>query len=112
MMPILSFPREPNVYLFSATLSSDIVQGLLREQLGFNGLILSDCLEMKAISETFGTERAAGKALQAGIDLVLVSHHYNRQQGSMEPIRVAVQTHELSSQAVRQAANHVLRLTQ
>src|SRR5258708_17127910 len=65
---------------------------------------------MKAISETFGTERAAVKALRAGIDLVMVSHHYMRQQGSIEAIRVAVQTHELSSQAVQLAAEHMLRL--
>jgi len=83
---------------------------LLREQLGFNSVILSDCLEMKAISETFGTERAAVMALQAGIDLVLVSHHYTRQRGSIEAIQVAVQTHELSPQAVQQAAGRVLRL--
>ncbi len=110
MIAHVSFPALTQHDMFPATLSSDIVQGLLREQLGFNGLVLSDCLEMKAISETFGTERAAVKALQAGIDLVLVSHHYMRQQGSIEAIRVAVQTHELSSQVVRQAAKHVLRL--
>src|SRR5260370_28381839 len=109
-MSIFLSPPLTNHYLFPATLSSDIVQGLLREQLGFNGLILSDCLEMKAISETFGTERAAVKALRAGIDLVLVSHHYMRQQGCIEAIRVAVQTHELSSQAVQLAAEHMLRL--
>src|SRR5579859_4003700 len=110
MIAHVSFPALTQHDMFPATLSSDIVQGLLREQLGFNGLVLSDCLEMKAISETFGTERAAVKALQAGIDLVLVSHHYMRQRGSIEAIRVAVQTHELSSQAVQQAAEHVLRL--
>src|SRR5713226_7852210 len=110
MIAHVSFPALTQQDTLPATLSPAIVQGLLRERLGFNGLILSDCLEMKAISETFGTERAAVMALQAGIDLVLVSHHYKRQQGSIEAIRVAVQTHELSSQVVRQAAKHVLRL--
>ena len=96
--------------MLPATLSPAIVQGLLREQLGFNGVILSDCMEMKAISETFGTERAAVMALQAGIDLVLVSHLYTRQRGSIEAIHGAVQAHELSPQAVQQAAERVLRL--
>lgn len=114
MIAHISFPalgrsdplRSPSL---PATLSSAIVQGLLREQLGFNGIILSDCMEMKAISETFGTERTAVMALQAGVDLVLVSHHYAQQQGSIEAIQAAVQAHELSSQAVQQAAEHVLR---
>ncbi len=110
MIAHVSFPALTQHDMLPATLSSAIVQEVLREQLGFNGIILSDCMEMKAISETFGTERAAVMALQAGIDLVLVSHHYMRQRGSIEAIQVAVQTYELSPQAVQQAAEHVLRL--
>jgi beta-N-acetylhexosaminidase len=110
MVAHISFPALTRQAMLPATLSPAIIQGLLREQLGFNGVILSDCMEMKAISETFGTERAAVMALQAGIDLLLVSHHYMRQRGSIEAIQVAVQTHELSSQAVQQAAERVLRL--
>jgi len=91
-----------------ATLSPAIVQGLLREQLGFNGVILSDCMEMRAISETFGTERAAVMALQAGVDLVLVSHHPKRQRGSVEAIQAAIQTQELSAHMLQQAAEQVL----
>ena len=93
-----------------ATLSPAIVQGLLREKLGFNGVVLSDCMEMKAISDTFGTERAAVMALQAGIDLVLVSHNYTRQRGSFEAIRAAVQASELSPQVIQQAAERVVGL--
>ena len=110
MIAHVSFPDLTWQDILPATLSSAIVQGLLREKLGFNGLILSDCLEMKAISETFGTERAAVMALQAGIDLVLVSHHYTQQRGSIEAIQAAVQAHELSQQAVQLAAERVLRL--
>ncbi len=110
MIAHVSFPALTRQDMLPATLSSAIVQGLLREKLGFNGLILSDCLEMKAISETFSTERAAVMALQAGIDLVLVSHHYTQQRGSIEAIQAAVQAYELSPQAVQQAAERVLRL--
>ncbi len=108
MIAHVSFPALTRQDMLPATLSSAIVQGLLREKLGFNGVILSDCLEMKAISETFGTERAAVMAIQAGIDLVLVSHHYTQQLGSIEAIQAAVQAHELSPQAVQQAAERVL----
>ncbi len=110
MVAHISFPALTQQAMLPATLSPAIVQGLLREQLGFNGVILSDCMEMKAISETFGTERAAVMALQAGIDLVLLSHHYTRQRGSIEAIHGAVQTHELSPQTLQQAAERVLRL--
>lgn len=110
MIAHVAFPALTERDSLPATLSPAIVQGLLRERLGFNGVILSDCMEMKAISETFGTERGAVMALQAGIDLVLVSHHYARQRGSIEAIQAAAQSHELSVQLVRQAAEHVLNL--
>ena len=110
MIAHVAFPAMTRRDMLPATLSPDIVQGLLREKLGFNGAILSDCMEMKAISDTFGTERAVVMALKAGIDLVLVSHHYTQQRGSIEAIQEAVHTHELSPRVVQQAADRVLRL--
>ncbi len=110
MIAHVCFPALTQHDALPATLSSAIIQGLLRKQLGFNGVILSDCMEMKAISETFGTERAAVMALQAGIDLVLVSHHYTQQRESIEALQAAVLAGELSSQAVQQAAERVLKL--
>jgi beta-N-acetylhexosaminidase len=110
MIAHISFPALTQQDKLPATLSPAIIKGLLREKLGFNGLILSDCMEMNAISATVGTEPAAVMALQAGIDLVLVSHHYTRQRGSIEAIQEAVQAHELSPQIVQQAAARVLRL--
>jgi beta-N-acetylhexosaminidase len=110
MIAHVAFPALMESDSLPATLSPAIVQGLLRERLGFNGVILSDCMEMKAISETFGSERGAVMALQAGIDLVLVSHHYTRQRGSIEAIQAAVQAGNLSLHMVQQATEHVLGL--
>ena len=110
MIAHVSLPALAGDAALPATLSSAIVQGLLRERLGFNGVILSDCLEMRAISETFGTEQAAVMALKAGIDLVLVSHHYTQQRGSIEALKAAVLGRELSTQVIRQAADRVLHL--
>jgi beta-N-acetylhexosaminidase len=55
-----------------ATLSRRIVYDLLREELGFEGVILSDDLEMKALSRTYGAGEAAVLALGAGCDGVLI----------------------------------------
>ncbi len=55
-----------------ATLSPSIVEGLLRRELGFEGVILSDDLEMKAISARYSVPAAAVEAIQAGCDAVLV----------------------------------------
>lgn len=55
-----------------ATLSQRIVQGMLRDELGFQGVILSDDLEMKAIARTCAVPDAAVQAIAAGCDAVLV----------------------------------------
>ncbi len=55
-----------------ATLSKRVVTGLLRERLGYDGLVVSDDLEMKAIADHFPSGRAAVEAIGAGCDLLLI----------------------------------------
>ena len=57
-----------------ATLSPRIVRGMLREELDFNGVILSDDLEMKAIADNYTVPDAAVRAIAAGCDGVLICH--------------------------------------
>ncbi|HTI13090.1 MAG TPA: beta-N-acetylhexosaminidase [Dictyobacter sp.] len=92
----------------SATVSPTIIQGLLREKMGFTGLSITDCLEMKAISETIGVERGSVLALLAGNDLVLISHRADRQMKSIAAILKAVRENELASEMIEQATEHVL----
>ncbi|MCU7496590.1 MAG: T9SS type A sorting domain-containing protein [Ignavibacteria bacterium] len=54
-----------------ATLSRKTVQGILRDQLGFNGVVISDELSMGAISNYYGLFEAAAMAVNAGIDILL-----------------------------------------
>ncbi|WP_345962085.1 glycoside hydrolase family 3 N-terminal domain-containing protein [Streptomyces sp. BRB040] len=55
-----------------ATLSRTILQGLLREELGFDGLIVSDAIEMGAVTRRHGIDGATVKAVAAGVDAVCV----------------------------------------
>jgi beta-N-acetylhexosaminidase len=110
MIAHISFPALTHQEALPATVSPAIVRGLLREKLGFAGVIISDCMEMNAVAETIGTERAAVMALQAGVDLVLVSHTYARQLGSIEAIQLALQAGDLPPEVVQRAAERVLRL--
>jgi len=61
-----------------ATLSEKIVTGLLRQQLGYGGVIFSDEMEMKAISDRYGVEEAAHRSLRAGVDALLFCHVLSR----------------------------------
>ncbi len=88
-----------------ATLSGPILSGLLRKELGFKGLIVTDALEMKGITNAFSPEEAALKALQAGVDVLLLP---------LEPLRVIealaadVRAGRLSMDRVDDAARRVL----
>ena len=64
-----------------ATLSPHVVQTLLREELKFDGVILSDDLEMKAVSAQYAVPDAAVDAIRAGCDAVLVCQRRRRPAG-------------------------------
>lgn len=55
-----------------ATLSPRILTGLLRDELGFDGLIVTDGIEMQAIASTYGIERGSVLAIAAGVDAICV----------------------------------------
>lgn len=110
MVAHIAFPHLMPDASIPSTLSPEVVDGLLRRRLGYTGVIVSDCLEMNAVSETVGTERGTAMALCAGIDLVLVSHRYDRQLGSIAAVQAALDTGELSATRLREAAEHVLQL--
>ena len=55
-----------------ATVSQNILTGLLREELGFKGLIVTDALEMQAVTGMYGAGEAAVRAIEAGADVLLM----------------------------------------
>ena len=93
-----------------ATLSEAVLTELLRTRLAFPGVIMTDCLEMRAISDTVGVGRGAVLALRAGADLVLVSHQLERQEEALSAIVVAVESGELPFERLREAAERVWAL--
>jgi beta-N-acetylhexosaminidase len=58
---------------YPATLSAPTITGVLREQLGFQGVVISDDLRMGAIEQRYGVEDAAVRTLLAGVDMVLIA---------------------------------------
>lgn len=73
-----------------ATLSTTIVEGMLRNELGFQGVILSDDLEMKAIADTYTVPEAAVQAIAAGCDGVLVCRHLSSERSQDAEVQAAV----------------------
>lgn len=93
-----------------ATLSERIIGGLLRRDMGYKGVIMTDCLEMKAISDTVGVGRGAVLAVKAGVDLVLVSHRLDRQLEALEALYEAVLSGELTEERIDESVGRIADL--
>jgi beta-N-acetylhexosaminidase len=94
-----------------ATMSRSIVTGLLREKLGFDGVILSDSLTMRPIKDNYGIEEAAIATVAAGHDMIL--HDYNSDPRiTIDALARAVRQGRIPLAQVRQSANRVWRLKQ
>jgi beta-N-acetylhexosaminidase len=93
-----------------ATLSPRILTGILREELGFQGVISTDDLGMAAVSETVAWEEIPLQALRAGSDLLLICHHRQRQEQAHAHVLSAVQRGELPECVVDRALERIQRL--
>ncbi|MEU7279669.1 glycoside hydrolase family 3 protein [Streptomyces sp. NPDC045431] len=96
-----------------ATLSPQILTGLLRQELGYDGLIVTDGMEMQAIAATYGIERGSVLAIAAGADAICVGGGL-ADEGTVLRLRdalvAAVRTGELPEERLADAAARVRAL--
>ena len=90
-----------------ATLSHKIITELLRQELGYDGVVITDALEMKAITEHFGPEEAVVRALQAGTDILLMPSDLHK---AYEGVLEAVKTGAISEERIEQSVKRILRV--
>ncbi len=93
-----------------ATMSAKALDGLLRRELGFGGVLVSDDLEMKAIAEHFTVEDAVVRSLAAGCDLFLVCHKAAVQRRCIEALAKAVREGRVSEARLAEAEARVAAL--
>ncbi|MBI5956650.1 MAG: hypothetical protein HY871_06575 [Chloroflexi bacterium] len=92
--------------LLPATLSYPILTGLLRREMGFRGVIVTDAMGMKAIADNYGVGEAAVMAVAAGADLIITVDP----QESYRALWEAAQSGRLSRERVADAAGRILAL--
>ncbi len=94
-----------------ASLSPDVVAGLLKEKLGFGGVALTDALDgMAAITDYYGVNEGLVLAVEAGADALLVTESFGRQQALFEGLLQAVREGRIPEGRIRDAAGRVLAL--
>jgi beta-N-acetylhexosaminidase len=89
-----------------ATLSPAVLDGLLRAELGFDGMVITDALDMGAVSATVGAEEGAVRALAAGADALCLGHDL-RPEGPRAGIVEAVRQGRLSEERLAEAGARV-----
>ncbi|MDD2575487.1 MAG: beta-N-acetylhexosaminidase [Acholeplasmataceae bacterium] len=95
-----------------ATLSKNALTGLLREELKFEGLIVTDGMEMKAIWDNYGAEESAVPAILAGANMVLYCHYEDQQRRVCELIKEAVLNGTLPIEVLDERVSRILRVKQ
>ncbi len=75
---------------YPTSLSFAVVETLLRKKLGFQGLILTDDLQMRAITDKYGIEEAACLALAAGVDMIIIGNNLEYDPDVLQRIIPAV----------------------
>ncbi|MGV8981101.1 glycoside hydrolase family 3 protein [Clostridium sp.] len=91
-----------------ATLSKTILTELLKEKLDFKGLVITDCMEMKAIADNYSIEDAVIKALNVGADLLCISHTKELQVRAFNAIKKAVNDGIISNEVLNSKVEKIL----
>lgn len=108
MIAHLVFPSITEHAKRPATLSEHIVDGLLREDLGYDGLVVTDCMEMAAVADGVGTVAGAVRAIEAGCDLITISHSPDVQRAAIDAVREAVASGRISETRLDRSVERVL----
>lgn len=94
-----------------ATLSKKILQGVLRDSLGFNGVLFSDDMEMNAIANNYDFGDASVKSINAGCDIVLICHTELHQQKSIDAVKKAIDEGAISGERFESSLRRINNLT-
>ena len=94
----------------SATLSYAIITELLRKNLNYDGVVVTDDLEMGAISNHNSFKEVGVKAVKAGADILLVCHDYAHEQEVYLGVLEAVQNGEISEERIDESVRRILKL--
>ena len=93
-----------------ATMSPAAIDGLLRETMGYRGVVISDDLEMAAIAGLVETGEAAVRTVEAGVDLLLCCHRPDRQHRAIDALADAVRGGRIAERRIDDSLERLDRL--
>lgn len=106
----ITFPAVDSTPGLPSTLSHPVLTGLLRNELQFDGLIVTDALEMKGVADQYDFGEAAVMAVQAGVDIVLIAQSRYNMEGlqAITALVEAVQDGTIPMERIDQSIRRIL----
>jgi len=99
---------------YPASLSKNMINGLLREKLKFNGVVFSDDMNMKAVSDIYTLKQAVIKAINAGVDVLVFSSYFTQNSSVVKEVRgiilQAVKSGDIDKKTIENSYKRVIRL--
>ena len=92
-----------------ASLSPEIMTKLLRERLGYKGIIITDDMGMGAVSRHYKPGEAAVASVMAGADVVMSCHIYENQKETAEALLSAVRSGKISEERINESLRRIIR---
>ncbi len=108
MIMVGHFIAEPGDAGNPASLSSYWIKEILRNEMGFDGLIIVDNIEMKPIKDMMPIPRAAVESFKAGADIIMVSHESENQAAVFEALKDAVGRGEISAKRLNESLKRII----
>ena len=105
-----AFDAEP----LPASLSVNVVEGLLREELGYDGLIMTDALDMDAVDTRYDASEASIRAIKAGNDLIAIGAHVGTQRirKAISDVVAAVRAGHITLERIDDSVERIIRVKQ
>lgn len=108
MVGHILLPKIDNKY--HSSMSYEIVTNILRKDLGFNGLVISDDMTMGAITKNYSIEEAAVKSINSSVDLLLVCQKYENTENVLKALKEAVLNGTISKERLDNALYNIISI--
>ncbi|HEX2945774.1 MAG TPA: beta-N-acetylhexosaminidase [Clostridia bacterium] len=95
---------------YPASLSKAVITDLLRTDMGFDGVVITDDMTMGAIAKNYDIGKAAVRTILAGSDIVLVCHGTENQKLAMDSVKAAVKNGTIPMKRINESVGRILRL--
>ncbi|KAL2172142.1 hypothetical protein VTG60DRAFT_143 [Thermothelomyces hinnuleus] len=101
---------NPSMNVNHACLSEQVVDDLLRNELGFQGVAISECLEMEGLRNEIGVKTGTVMAVEAGCDLVMLCRAYDVQLEAISGLKLGVENELITKERIYTSLRRIIRM--